>query len=62
METKLEPVKLDALLVKGKMKTDPAFKELTAGLTKRFKEIIDEEFASCCIQGCCVSWCCVQLH
>ncbi len=65
MATKLAPMKpiqFETSLEKGKMKIDPAYKEISAGLSSKLQKIMKEEFSLCCIQGCCVSWCCIQLH
>jgi len=61
----MEPVRFDAEILKvAKLKTDPAYHELTAGLSKRISEMLrdpDKLGISCCIEGCCVSWCCIQI-
>ena len=71
---KMEPIDLNKVLLKNRKvttdpareaTTDPAFREITAGLSKRILEIIGNDpnvlNLSCCIEGCCVSWCCVKI-
>lgn len=65
-KARMEPLSIDPLIrSKGaKLTTDPAFREITAGLQAKITEMLKnpEALGACCIQGCCVSWCCVQLH
>jgi hypothetical protein len=47
-----------------KIKADPAFREITAGLSDRITDMLrnpDQLGISCCFEGCCVSWCCIRL-
>ena len=61
----MEEVRFDArFLDTVKIKEDPAFREITAGISDRITEMLrnpGDLGISCCFEGCCVSWCCVKL-
>jgi hypothetical protein len=62
----MQPVRFDEdVLQTVKIKSDPAFREMTAGLSRRISEMLKDPATnltiSCCFEGCCVSWCCIQL-
>ena len=61
----MQPIRFDEVILENvKMKSDPAFRELTAGLTKEITGMLRDPSRlaiSCCFEGCCVSWCCIQL-
>ena len=61
----MKPTRFDEdILTVAKVKTDPAFRELTAGLIGRISEMVKDPGGlgiDCCFEGCCVSWCCIQL-
>jgi len=61
----MQPIRFDDdVLTTVKIKTDPAFREMTEGLSRRISEILKDPSSltiSCCFEGCCVSWCCIQL-
>jgi hypothetical protein len=67
----MQPYRLDRELLeniptnKVKVTSDPAYKEITAGLQKGILEILRNPgrhgLGTCCIEGCCVSWCCIQI-
>jgi hypothetical protein len=61
----MQPVRFDAdVLQNVKIKSDPAFREMTEGLSAKISEILRDPSGltiSCCFEGCCVSWCCIQL-
>ena len=62
---RMAPLDLDKVLKVKILKTkpDPMFKEITAGLQAKIKDLATKtSWGSCCVQGCCVSWCCIQLH
>lgn len=62
---RMKPLDVSHLIrSRGEGKTDPIFREITAGLQSKIQEILrdPDAWGSCCVQGCCVSWCCVQLH
>ncbi len=64
-KNKMKPLDLDPLIrARGERQTDPIFREITAGLQNKIKEMLQdpEAWGACCVQGCCVSWCCVQIH
>jgi hypothetical protein len=61
----MKPVRFDEEILQNvKIKTDPAFREITGGLVDRISEILRDPTGlgiSCCFEGCCVSWCCIQI-
>ena len=61
----MEEIRFDAHFVdRVKVNEDPAFREITAGISGRITELLqdpNELGISCCFEGCCVSWCCVKL-
>lgn len=64
-QPRMEPISLNEPLARAsKIKSDPAFRELTAGLKDRIMEMLSDPAKSnlpCCFEGCCVSYCCVQM-
>jgi hypothetical protein len=61
----MDPVRFDEHIVEAvKIKTDPTFREITAGLNSRIIDLLKDPSKmgiSCCFEGCCVSWCCIRL-
>ena len=61
----MPPVRFDEdVLEIVKVKQDPAFRELSMGLTKQIRDLLRDPSRlaiDCCFEGCCVSWCCIQL-
>ena len=61
----MQPIRFDDdVLQNVKIKSDPAFREMTTGLSQRISELLKDPSnlaISCCFEGCCVSWCCIQL-
>jgi len=61
----MEEVRFDEHFVDTvKVKTDPTFREITAGLNRRIIEMLRDPSQlgiSCCFEGCCVSWCCIRI-
>ena len=61
----MKPVRFDAeILQVVKIKTDPAFREISAGLIGKITDMLKDPGGmgiSCCFEGCCVSWCCIQI-
>lgn len=61
----MEEVRFDEFFADTvKQKSDPAFREITAGLNKQIIEMLRDPSRlsiDCCFEGCCVSWCCIQL-
>jgi hypothetical protein len=61
----MQPVRFDEeILEVAKVRTDPAFREITAGLNKHIIDLLRNPGKleiSCCFEGCCVSWCCIQI-
>ncbi len=61
----MEEVRFDERFIDTvKVKTDPAFREITAGLTNQITEMLRDPTRlaiDCCFEGCCVSWCCIRL-
>jgi hypothetical protein len=64
-ERKMVPIDLtQEIYAQRQAKADPAFREISSGLSDRITELIRNPangFISCCIEGCCVSWCCIQI-
>jgi hypothetical protein len=47
-----------------KVRSDPAFREITAGVNQRIIDMLRDPGQlgiSCCFEGCCVSWCCIRI-
>jgi len=61
----MEEVRFDEQFVDVvKMPSDPAFREITAGINKQIINLLrnpDQLGISCCFEGCCVSWCCIKI-
>jgi hypothetical protein len=61
----MQPIRFDEdVLTTVKIKTDPAFREMTVGLSRQISELLKDPTRlaiDCCFEGCCVSWCCIQL-
>ena len=61
----MEEIRFDERFLDAvKVKEDPAFREITAGIADRITEMLrnpDQLTISCCFEGCCVSWCCIRL-
>ncbi len=64
-QTQMEPIRFDAEIAEAaKVKTDPAFREMTAGVHKEIVDMLRNPSRmriNCCFEGCCVGWCCIQL-
>lgn len=61
----MQPIDFDCHLWDvAKIPREPAFREITAGLTRRIIDLLREPGQlgiDCCFEGCCVSWCCIRL-
>jgi hypothetical protein len=62
---RMEPIVFDAEIAEvTKIKSDPAFQEMAAGVHKEMTALLRDPSRlgiKCCFEGCCVGWCCIQL-